>query len=81
MLTAVQQVYSSPSIDCSSNASDFYSRGAGSNLSRDTDYPDCFPGFFSPPGKFRDNTLNEATTTSFHIISNYSLSFIHSFIH
>jgi hypothetical protein len=42
----------------SCHAFGFYSGGSGSNLARDTNYPDWgLPWLFSvPPGKYRDNT-------------------------
>jgi hypothetical protein len=49
----------------------------GSNLGWDTDYPDSFCDFTVPPLKYGGITLNYATTTSFHSLSN-SLSSIHS---
>jgi hypothetical protein len=37
----------------------------------ETSYPDRFSWFSSiPAGKYWDSTLNKATTTSFHILSN-----------
>jgi hypothetical protein len=53
----------------------------GSNIGLETGYPDWGFSWFSsvPPGKCLANTLNLATTTSFHILSyHYSLSFSHS---
>jgi hypothetical protein len=44
----------------------------GSNLSQDTEYPDCGILMYSsvPPDKYQDNTSNVAITTSFQILSN-----------
>jgi hypothetical protein len=43
----------------------------GSNLRLETDCPDRFVVVPSvPPDKLKDSTSNEATTTSFHIVTN-----------
>jgi hypothetical protein len=42
----------------------------GSNLSQDNGYPDRFMIFLLHPGKCKHNTIQQATTASFHILSN-----------
>jgi hypothetical protein len=42
----------------------------GSNLGRETDYPDCFIAvFLSPPSKCWDTNLHWVRTASFHVLS------------
>jgi hypothetical protein len=55
---------------CSGNALDLYSGGVGSNLGRDTSYPEVFRGFSIPPGKCLDSTsirLQQLPSESFHL--------------
>jgi hypothetical protein len=44
----------------------------GSNLSQDTEYPDCDILMYSsaPADKYQDRTTNLTTATSFQILSN-----------
>jgi hypothetical protein len=48
----------------------------GSNLCPNTSYPDRGVSWFysAPPDKYQDSALNQATTVSFHILSNSSFT-------